>query len=168
MTREQELLDKALRILGDKARNDRATVRQIKLALGHVSRQKNARASGRYGVLTKQQKAAAGQVVTALIMLRTNLNSWLLEWRNWFPWDDFDFDKWIARANAEARTEILKKNPPDHAKRYAAKVALQLLQQYNLPAPTTSGKQWDKLTAILYGDPKVDCHNIIRRLKPDR
>jgi hypothetical protein len=158
------LLEQALRILGDEARNNKATVRGIKIVRNHVERLKEWRTSGLYGTRTKDQKKAAQQVAAALRKLKGSLKRCASILVGGFPLDDYDFEKWIKRADEAGTAEIPKQNPKDQASLYAARAALAFLRDYRLPTPLTNKGRWCRLAAILYGEPDAHFLHHCRRV----
>jgi hypothetical protein len=137
-----------------------------------VCRLKHAKASGRYGTLTKPQKEAADRFATALHRLEIARKSEDLadDVRLGFPLDEIDFERWRARAKAAACTKLDGTNPnkPNAAKLYAAEAALRLLEAAGQDTPLTRKGPFCRLAAILYGDPRVAFLHHCRAVKADR
>ena len=163
--KRQKLVEEALKIIGAGPEHAEDIERRVLSAMGFVMRQKAWRQSGRYGVQTKVQKAAAKRFAAALrrlegILKDPNLPSVLTA--N-FPLDKIEFEVWLKCADEAAGTKLEKPKPSNPAKLVAARQAARLLEKYDGgPLRRSRQSNFHKLTAVLYGDKNEDCYEACR------
>jgi hypothetical protein len=123
-----------------------------------VVRQKT---GGHLGVMTKQQKKAAGNLAKALYHLEMALNNpdlvsnLVLD----FPMDKDDFETWWKRAKAAATTKLPYTGRLNLAKQHAVEAAASLLKAHGLPISGTRKGQFCRLAAVLYGNSRINLYH---------
>lgn len=165
--KHEALVDQALKILGDGARETDAAL-TIDYAIRVMPRHKNWKRSGDFGIQTKIQKKAVQRLATKLwqaaIALKDPnlpLDVQLLfehdsEVDAGFRFSVEDLERTHAVIAAKANKPLKPPTRADEAKRYAAEEAAQLLVAHGLPLNVTRKGKFCRLAAVLYGEPDAD------------
>src|SRR5258708_15437881 len=145
MITQEQRVKRALQILN--AHGDKRVELHVRLGIGFIERQKNAKSSGRYGTLTKEQKKAAKQAFLALRKLEIALASKDLAHNLrlrlnedplfvWAPDENLSFAEWRKRLERAANKPLGKPTPSKPARRCEAGAVPQALEKALRPEPT--------------------------------
>jgi hypothetical protein len=145
LTPEQQI-NKALVILQPLAHERELCKRQIQTVLDVIEREPKRQQLG-----SEKNRDLFRQMEQLLKQIKIR-KSKLKEIDPESGWDQFDVEQWLALCDARARLE-----PQPRRLRlrqcYAAEGAWLLLHLWERPISRTKGGDWERLTAILYGDP---------------
>jgi hypothetical protein len=151
---DSRLLTRALEIIGPTAKEE-DVLRHLRTGLRYVDRQRSFKTSGRAGVMTGEQRAAARKFEIALHSLqmalvgakKVNLHrSVFID----FPMYEHRIEIWRARAEKAAGTKPVGKSKPENL--VAIRQAAKLLRRYDIKLTKARTGKLCQMAAVFLGD----------------
>lgn len=165
----RRLVRKVVEIIG-RSRADRVILeRSVPVASGFVARARKARASGRYGAVTKKHRIRAAKIVDALRRVEQELHDPNLPRPPGFK--DEDLQEWLNFYKKQETTPPLPPtarafNPAKHeAAKWAAKLLLKHDPEHDLPL--TINGPYNRLAALLYGEEDANLLHVCKVVREE-